>query len=123
MFAATWEPFAFGLTGAAIPTLITALVSRRKNRADSADIITQAAARAVTMLQAQIETLEQQIEQLQMQVNTERTERAVLNLRLAQAEQREQDHLHRIAELQGEIDQLRLRVQRYETPIIPPKEG
>lgn len=117
MFAATTaETFAIGLIGAAVPVSLGAWFVRRKTKAETADLITQASARLVEMLEDQITKLQSEVEVLRARVQAEQIERAALNLRLAQAEDRERAAVTRIAELQAELDNLRARVARTETP-------
>lgn len=116
----TWVPFALGLFGAAVPVTIGAWAVRRRTKAESADLITQAADRVVEMMQSQIVRLEKDIDILRQRQVADQAERAALTLRLVQSEERERAALVRIAELQGELDALRLRVARYETPAVPP---
>lgn len=119
MFAATTlETFGIGLVGASVPVGLGAWFVRRKTKAETADLITQASERVVTMLEHRITELQSEVQVLRSQVSSEQTERAALNLRLAHAEDRERTAVRRIAELQSEVDALRLRVARYETPII-----
>ncbi len=116
----TWVPFALGLIGATVPVTVGAWAVRRRTKAESADLITQAADRVVEMMQAQIVRLENDIDILRKRQVADQAERAALTLRLVQAEERERAALVRIGELQGEVDALRLRVARYETPVVPP---
>lgn len=119
MFAATTlETFGIGLIGASVPVGLGAWFVRRKTKAETADLITQASERVVTMLEHRITELQSEVSTLRSQVVSEQSERAALNLRLAHAEERERTAVRRIAELQGEVDALRQRVARYETPII-----
>jgi small-conductance mechanosensitive channel len=114
--ATTLETFTIGLVGASVPVSLGAWFVRRRTKAETADLITQASARVVEMLEARIADLEKRLA-------TEQSERAALNLRLLSAEERERSALQRIAVLQGEVDQLRLRVARYENPITPKEEN
>lgn len=114
MFAATTlETFTIGFVGAAAPMTLGAWFVRRKTKAETADLITQASGRLVEMLEHRITDLERRLQ-------IEQSERAALTMRLALTEQREQSALIRIGELQAEVDALRLRVSRYETPTTPP---
>jgi septal ring factor EnvC (AmiA/AmiB activator) len=122
VFAANVEPFAFGLIGAAVPVTLGAWFVRRRTKAETADLITQASARVVEMLEVRITELQAEVETLRARVASEQTERAALNIRLAQAEERERAAVARIAELQLELDALRVRVARYENPVVPPGE-
>jgi chromosome segregation ATPase len=116
----TWVPFVLGLIGAAVPVSIGAWAVRRRTQAESADLITQAADRVVEMMRDQIVRLERDVDMLRQRQVADQAERAALTLRLAQSEERERSALVRIGELQGELDALRLRVARYETPVTPP---
>lgn len=120
MFAATtYETFAIGLIGAAAPVGFGAWFVRRKTKAETADLITQASGRVVQMMQARIGELQEEIKVLRDRQVADQSERAALNLRLAQTEERERSAVRRIAELQNEVDALRVRIARYENP---PKE-
>jgi hypothetical protein len=112
-----------GLVGATVPVTVGAWAVRRRTKAESADLITQAADRVVEMMQAQIVRLENDIDNLRKRQVADQAERAALTLRLVQSEERERAALVRIAELQGELDALRLRVARYETPTVPPPDS
>ncbi len=120
MFAAvtTSETFLLGLIGASFPVGLGAWFVRRKTKAETADLITQASSRVVEMMQDRISELQDEIKVLRDRQVADQSERAALNLRLAQTEERERSAVRRIAELQGEVDALRLRVARYETPVI-----
>jgi septal ring factor EnvC (AmiA/AmiB activator) len=116
----TWTPFVTGLVGALVTAGFSAWLVRRKRDADTADIITQASARVVEMMRDQIVRLERDVDMLRQRQVADQAERAALTMRLAQSEERERSALVRIGELQGELDALRLRVARYETPVTPP---
>jgi Tfp pilus assembly protein FimV len=122
VFAAAWETFGAAALAALVTAGAGAWFVRRKTDADTADIITQAAERAVKMLEKRIAELEAEQVKLRERIAAEQNERAALNLRLATADERERNLLLRVAELQAEVEQLRLRIARYENPIVPPKE-
>ena len=122
MFAAAWETFASSAVAAVVTAGAAAWFVRRQRDASTADIITQAAERAVRMLEDRIADLEAEQTRLRERVAAEQSERAALNVRLAEADRRERHLLERVAELQSEVDALRLRVARYETPIVPKED-
>jgi chromosome segregation ATPase len=82
-------PFVIGFIGAAVPVTLGAWFVRRKTKAETADIITDAAGRLVEQLERRIADLER---------------------RLLAAEAREATALVRIGELTVEIGQLRAQV-------------
>lgn len=98
-------PFAIGLVGAAIPVALGAWFVRRKTKAETADIITEAAGRLVEQLERRIADLER---------------------RLLAAERREADAHTLVADLRTEVAVLRSQVDHQSGPvqiIIPPKES
>ena len=103
--ATTFETFTIGLVGAAVPVSLGAWFVRRKTKAETADLITQASARVVEMLEARITDLENRLA-------AEQAERAALNLRLLQAEDRERAAVARIAELQAEVSVLKAQIKK-----------
>lgn len=119
MFGTALETFAIAAVVYIVPVALGAWFVRRKTEADTADIITHAAGRAVQMLEVRIEELQAEVDKLRDSLSSEQTERAALNLRLMEAERREREALVKIADLQDELASLRLRVQRYENPITP----
>lgn len=119
MFGTALETFAIAAVVYIVPVALGAWFVRRKTEADTADIITHAAGRAVQMLEVRIEELQAEVDKLRDRLSSEQTERAALNLRLMEAERREREALVKITDLQDELASLRLRVQRYENPITP----
>lgn len=119
MFGTALETFAIAAVVYIVPVALGAWFVRRKTEADTADIITHAAGRAVQMLEVRIEELHAEVDKLRDRLSSEQTERAALNLRLMEAERREREALVKITDLQDELASLRLRVQRYENPITP----
>lgn len=119
MFGAALETFAIAAVVYIVPVALGAWFVRRKTEADTADIITHAAGRAVQMLEVRIKELQAEVDKLRDRLSSEQTERAALNLRLMEAERREREALVKITDLQDELASLRLRVQRYENPITP----
>ena len=115
----TWVPFVLGLIGAAVPVLVGSMFVRRKTKAETADLITQASGRVVEMMQDQIDRLQDDVRSMRERQVADQAERAALTLRLAQSEARERAALEHIGKLQSELDALRLRVARYETPVVP----
>lgn len=67
-----------GAVSALISSLIAALVVRKKNKADAADVITQAASRAVGTLQEALESANQTVSELREQVKALRIEVSIL---------------------------------------------
>lgn len=116
MFGAALETFAIATVVDIVPVALGAWFVRRKTEADTADIITHAAGRAVRMLEVRIKELQAEVDKLRDRLSSEQTERAALNLRLMEAERREREALVKITDLQDELASLRLRVQRYENP-------
>lgn len=116
MFGAALETFAIAAVVYIVPVALGAWFVRRKTEADTADIITHAAGRAVQMLEVRIKELQAEVDKLRDRLSSEQTERAALNLRLMEAERREREALVKITDLQDELASLRLRVQRYENP-------
>ena len=114
--AATLEMFLIGLVGAAAPVGMGAWFVRRKTKAETTDLITQAAGNVVELMRSQIAELRAEIQVLRERLAAEQNERAALHVRLVTAEGRERDALARIAQMQKEIDALRARVARYENP-------
>lgn len=119
MFGTALETFAIATVVYIVPVALGAWFVRRKTEADTADIITHAAGRAVQMLEVRIKELQAEVDKLRDRLSSEQTERAALNLRLMEAERREREALVKITDLQDELASLRLRVQRYENPITP----
>lgn len=119
MFGTALETFAIAAVVYIVPVALGSWFVRRKTEADTADIITHAAGRAVQMLEVRIEELQAEVDKLRDSLSSEQTERAALNLRLMEAERREREALVKITDLQDELASLRLRVQRYENPITP----
>lgn len=119
MFGTALETFAIAAVVYIVPVALGAWFVRRKTEADTADIITHAAGRAVQMLEVRIKELQAEVDKLRDSLSSEQTERAALNLRLMEAERREREALVKITDLQDELASLRLRVQRYENPITP----
>lgn len=119
MFGTALETFAIAAVVYIVPVALGAWFVRRKTEADTADIITHAAGRAVQMLEVRIKELQAEVDKLRDRLSSEQTERAALNLRLMEAERREREALVKITDLQDELASLRLRVQRYENPITP----
>lgn len=118
MFAVTTlQTFGLGLLGASVPAVTSAWFIRRKTKAETADLITQASGRVVEMMQDRISELQSEIKVLRDRQVADQSERAALHMRLVEAEKRERAAVIRIGELQIEVDALRLRVARYETPI------
>ena len=119
MFAVTTlQTFGLGLLGASVPAITSAWFIRRKTKAETADLITQASGRVVEMMQDRISELQSEIKVLRDRQVADQSERAALHMRLVEAEKRERAAVVRIGELQVEVDALRQRVARYETPII-----
>jgi chromosome segregation ATPase len=116
--ATTFETFVIGLFGASVPVGLGAWFVRRKTKAETTDLITQAAGNVVEMMQAQIVELRRELSTLRDRVAAEQSERAAMHLRLVHSEERERVAVRRIGELQAEVDALRLRVARYETPVV-----
>ena len=113
----TFQTFMLGLVGASVPVGLGAWFVRRKTKAETADLITQASGRVVEMMQDRISELQVEIKVLRDRQIADQSERAALHMRLVEAEKRERAAVVRIGELQIEVDALRQRVARYETPI------
>ena len=89
MTRAELDPFLIGFVGAAVPVMLGAWFVRRKTKAETTDIITEAAGRLVKDLERRILDLE---------------------TRLNRSEIRETSALVRIAELTHEVGTLRSQV-------------
>ena len=95
MIGAEVDPFIIGVFGAAIPVVLGAWFVRRKTKAETTDIITEAAGRLVKDLERRIADLE---------------------TRLSRSEVRETAALVRIAELTSEVSTLRAQVSENSGP-------
>lgn len=95
MIGAEVDPFVLGAIGAVIPVVLGAWFVRRKTKAETADIITDAAGRLVGHLERRIADLE---------------------ARLSRSEVRETAQLVRIAELTSEVSSLRSQVADHSGP-------
>ena len=95
MIGAEVDPFVIGVVGAAIPVVLGAWFVRRKTKAETTDIITEAAGRLVKDLERRIADLE---------------------TRLNRSEIRETAALVRITELTAEVGTLRAQVSDHSGP-------
>lgn len=90
-----WIPFLFGLAGAVLPVSVGAFLIRRKTKAETANILTEAAARLIVAYEQRIADLEK---------------------RLDKSEDNEKACLRRVMELEAKIETLTSQKKAGEGP-------
>jgi len=90
-----WIPFLFGLAGAVLPVSVGAFLIRRKTKAETANILTEAAARLIVAYEQRIADLEK---------------------RLDKSEHDEKACLQRVMELEAKIETLTSQKKAGEGP-------
>jgi isoleucyl-tRNA synthetase len=113
-----WFPFLLGLIGATVPVVVGEVFRRKRNKADAADVISQASVRLVQQYEVRLESLEESLRQAEeqrsaileraIQAETEAAKAASLVADAAEAEHRCQ---LRLLAMQSQIDELKAHIR------------